>query len=266
KLMTYADTSANPVGLQRFKRFLQKPWKQKKQSFQFRLLHWVPGVAIPHRLPSGAWWLAENDSIGTALLWTGFEGQEYSLADLMILRGMTVLDIGAHKGFYTLLFSRKVGTQGRVVAFEPSKRERTRLNLHLKLNFCRNVTVINVALGEKEEETTLFVVEGPETGMNSLKPVGDDHRIHEETVKVCRLDSVLDGLGVNRVDFVKMDVEGGELGVLRGAPDLLERRPRPCVLAEISDFRTKSWGYAASEILRFLEGRQFHWFSLRPEG
>ncbi len=251
---------------QRFSAFLRKPWRQQKQSIAFRLLRWIPGMIIPHRLPSGAWWLAENDFMGGAVLWAGFEGQEYSLLEQMISPGMTVLDIGAHKGFYTLLFSGKVGSLGRVIAFEPSQRERRRLKLHIKLNSCRNVTVIGAALGEKEEESTLFVVEGAETGMNSLRPVGDDLRTHKQTVTVHRLDSILKTLGTNRVDFIKMDVEGGELGVLRGASDFLDHRPRPYLFAEISDLRTKQWGYEASEILRFMEKKQFHWFSVRDAG
>lgn len=254
------------TGLTRFTNFWKKPWKQKKQSFAFRYLRLFPGAFVPTRLPNGDWWFAENDFLGSALLWNGFENEEFALMERMISPGMTVLDIGAHKGFYTLLFSSKTGTHGRVLAFEPSKRERFRLHLHLKVNSCRNVQVFDFALGEKEGEATLFVVDGAETGMNSLQPVANNHSVHEETVAVRSLDTLLVDLHVERVDFVKMDVEGGELGVLRGASTLLDRSPRPYIFSEISDLRTKSWGYQASEILRFMENKRFQWFSPRPDG
>ena len=82
--------------------------------------------------------------------------------------GMTVLDIGAHHGYYTLLASRRVGPQGKVLAVEASSRERKRLGLHLRINGCRNVQLESRALGEAEGTGELFLVEGSESGCNSL--------------------------------------------------------------------------------------------------
>jgi FkbM family methyltransferase len=81
------------------------------------------------------------------------------------MAGMTVLDVGAHNGFYTLLASKKVGPSGRVIAFEPSPRERQRLLSNLWINRCSNVIVEPVALAEEDSVATLFVVSGAETRM-----------------------------------------------------------------------------------------------------
>jgi hypothetical protein len=85
-------------------------------------------------------------------------------------------------------------------------------------------------------------------------------------VEVVTLDSYLENAGIRRVDFVKLDVEGGELAVLQGAEKLLEQRPRPVILAEVQDIRTQPWGYRASEIVRFLSDKGYKWFSLSAEG
>ena len=238
--------------LRRIGAFLRKPWLQKKQSLGARYLRWLPHALLPIRLPIHAWWLAENDFIGAALLWEGFENVEYELAGRIIRPGMTVLDIGAHKGFYSLLFSRAVGPHGRVLAFEPSHRELTRLKCHLYINSCRNVQVFNFALGQSNGQAQLFVAEGPETGLNSLRPPSESVETHQETVSIRALDTVLNDEQIGKVDFIKIDVEGAELAVFSGAIDLLRRFPRPIILAEVSDLRAKQWGHSANDLLSFL--------------
>ena len=64
------------------------------------------------------------------------------------------------------------------------------------------------------------------------------------------------------MDFIKLDVEGAERDVLQGAERLLDRKPRPVILAEIQDVRTKPWGYRAKEIIQHLSHKGYKW--LRP--
>src|ERR1700722_2008665 len=130
----------------------------------------LPSIPVPVRLPFGSWWLARNDFVGAALFQGGFENIECSFVDRFLAPGMTVLDIGSHHGFYTLLASRKVGPQGKVIAVEASPRERKRLNRHLRINRCKNVAVESRALGEAKGVAELYLVSGVETGCNSLRP------------------------------------------------------------------------------------------------
>lgn len=68
------------------------------------------------------------------------------------------------------------------------------------------------------------------------------------------------------VDFMKLDVEGGELSVLQGAQRLLESAPRPVILTEVQDIRTQPWGYRAREIISFLSDKGYRWFSISADG
>jgi FkbM family methyltransferase len=200
------------------------------------------------------------------LLDESFENAEHRFVERFLRPGMTVLDIGANQGYYTLLSSMKVGPNGKVLAFEPSPREMHRLKLHLRLNHSKNVETISSALGAVTGTDELHVVLGTESGCNSMRPPEVSQPTDLVPVAVERLDDVLKARGVERVDFIKIDVEGAELSVLQGARELLRRSPRPVILAEVQDIRTKAWGYGAGEILSCLSELGYQWFEAKPTG
>ncbi len=213
--------------------FLRRPRRAQYISLASRARRVFPEMPIPLRLPFGAWWLAQTSALDDDLIHDGFEDAEIAFVERLLRLGMTVVDAGAHHGLYTLLASKCVGRDGRVIAFEPSPRERKRLRRHLWVNRCKNVDVQSCALGEERREADFFL----------------------------RADDVLEKLGVRQVDFIKLDVEGAELSSLRGACRTLASS-RPVILAEVQDLRTRPWGYAAREIIDFLERADYGWFAL----
>jgi FkbM family methyltransferase len=252
--------------LPRYWRFLQKPWREKARWADLRLRDAISRLPKPVRLPSGSWWLLRNDNLGRPLQEGVFETRERAFVARFLRPGMTVLDIGAHQGLYTLLASRKVGAAGKVFAFEPSHRERRALWLNIALNICTNVTVQSLAVGSCEGEADLFVVQGGETGCNSLRPPIVGSGIAPVRVRVTTLDGWLQSRMIPTVDFIKLDIEGGELEALKGAARTLNRRPRPVMLVEVQDVRTAPWGYRAREILTCVRDARYMWFKLLPGG
>jgi len=232
----------------------------------FRWLRYVPPLPVPMRVPRIGWWLARNDACGLAMISDSYETRERRFVESLLRPGMTVLDIGAHHGLYTLLASRTVGMRGRVLAFEPSPRERNSLLTHLRLNRCRNVDVEGVALGSKSGRGELFIVQGRETGCNCLRPPNVPEPTIKVSIPIDTLDSCLQRRGIDHADFMKIDVEGAELEVLRGATGLLKGRLRPIILAEVQDLRTAAWGYPAKEIVDFLRQYDYRWFHLEKTG
>jgi FkbM family methyltransferase len=252
--------------LVRLKKFLGMSARGKYLAVGVRVRRFLPGVPLPIPLPFGAWFLARNDYMSGAEMHGGFEPAERAFVSRFLRAGMTVLDIGAHHGLYTLLASKRVGPNGRVFAFEPSPREREALQWNVRLNRCKNVVIERLALGKEEGEGRLYVVQGHETGCNSLKPPAVSDITWAVPVRVSSLDQWLATHKVGNVDFIKLDVEGGELSVLQGAQKLLESAPRPVILAEVQDIRTQPWGYRASEVICFLSNKCYKWFSLSAEG
>ncbi len=222
-----------------------------------------PRLPIVLRVFPGVWWIAQDDAVSDQLF-AGFEYSERQFLQRLLEPGMTVLDIGAHAGLYTIVASKLVGTSGRVISFEPSPREGRRLRRHLWLNRCRNVTVADVALGEKEGHGDLLIVDGKETGCNSLHPgegiAGDPIRVRVRRLDDCRNEGMF-----TIVDVIKMDIEGGELSALRGARAVFQT-VRPVLLCEVEEARLAPWNYRGREIIDLVRDWNYQWFTLDCDG
>ncbi|PYT62377.1 MAG: hypothetical protein DMG35_07715 [Acidobacteria bacterium] len=251
---------------QRIRRFLASPMRSKYITLANRARRIFPGMPIPLRLPFGVWWLAEGSALDQELIYNEFEEMEMKFVKKLLRRDMTVVDVGAHHGLYTLLASKRVGWDGHVIAIEPSPRECVRLEKHLRLNRCSNVELVPCAAGEDPGEADLYLVDGFNDWCNSLRPPASAESVTTVRVQVRRLDDILSELEIPKVDFVKLDVEGAELSVLYGAMKLLQRESRPAMLVEVQDVRTRQWDYAAREILQFLIRMDYQWFAIAAKG
>jgi FkbM family methyltransferase len=218
------------------------------------------------RLPFGSCWMAEDDFCSHSILREDFEVAEWRLVERFLEPGMTVLDIGAHHGFYSLLASVKVGGTGRVVAFEPSPRERERLLRNLALNGYTNVQVEDCALAEAAGQQELIMVGGINTGCNSLRRPNVKEPTSAVAVRVETLDGYLAEHALPPVDFIKLDAEGAELAILKGAHTTLASRPRPLIQCELEEIRTRPWGYHPREVVVLLDAMGYRWFQPQSPG
>ncbi len=252
--------------MHKIQKFLAMPPKHKYIAVAQRLRRLFPRMPIPIRLPFGAWWVAQHSALDANILTIGFERAEIQFVDNFLKPGMTVLDIGAHHGLYTLLASKRVGRTGKVIAFEPSPRERERLGRHVRLNRCFNVKIEPFALGNSQSQADLYLTSGMNDWCNSLRKEAAGEVAKTERVDVLPLDDYLAKAAIDRVEFMKVDVEGAELGLLNGARKLLTSIHRPVILCEVQDVRTGPWGYAAKEILEYVDPCGYSWFKLGREG
>jgi FkbM family methyltransferase len=251
---------------QRIARFLALPGRKKYISIANHIRRLLPGTPIPWRLPFGAWWLAQDGDLDHKLADENFERAELRFVERLLRPGMTVLDIGAHHGLYTLLCSKYVGRKGQVIAFEASPRECRRLAKHVRINGCRNVRIEPHAVGSESGSADLYVVNGSCNWGNSLRAPVVFESTFKIPVQVCPVDDVLLELGISRVDFIKLDVEGAELSALKGTARLLRGVARPAILVEVQDIRTQPWGYPSRAIVEYLTRAGYRWFELGADG
>ena len=167
------------------------------------------------------------------LYFYGTHDERYVVTKLlkMIKPGDTCWDIGANIGFYTCLLAAQVEPAGAVVAYEPATRTYGYLHENVSLNQFANVTIINRGLGDKAEQRPLYYSEaGLTEGTASLKYT--DGRAVSERVTLDTIDNLVHELPVP--DFIKIDVEGYQLEVLRGGEHLLKTHA-PLIMAELKD-------------------------------
>ena len=188
-----------------------------------------------------------------------YEPQMCILFEKLLGRDGVAVDVGANVGAHTLTLSRIVGANGRVVAFEPNPDIREKLYRNVELNALSNVSVFDCALGESSDVLQLRVprkdsVEGSNPGLASLMALDTPHDCVDVTVR--RFDDVADELAIQRLDLIKIDVQGYEQQVLEGM-DASLRRFRPAVIFEFEEWAWKKSGSTWDGVYSQLSSLQY---------
>lgn len=164
--------------------------------------------------------------------------------------GEVFVDVGANIGAWTLAAAHAVGSEGRVLTFEPAPRVADTLRKTLRANRLRHVKLYEMALAESSGRRR-FSVERDNTGGSRLGLMSDDaHRSFEQIdVMTARLDDVVRSEKLPRLDVMKIDVEGFEYDVLRGSQDVLSSF-KPAMILETGHENAE----ARAGIQRLLSG------------
>lgn len=190
----------------------------------------------------------------------------YAVASLL-RPGMCFVDVGANEGIFTLLAARLVGDSGAVHAFEPSPREAMRLADNVALNGLANVHMHRAALGNAHGTAVLHVSDVEHPGHNTLG--GFVYRESKQTdsidVPVLTLDEVANQEGLERLDVLKIDVEGSETAVLQGARNVLQKF-RPALLTEAQDVSLRQMGSSVSELVDLLRQQSYEIWAFSESG
>jgi len=174
-----------------------------------------------------------------------------------VKEGMTIVDIGVNKGYFSLLFAKLMNDRGKVLSFEPDPDNCFWVRKSIQANGYRCIELFQYALSDKEGSVTFYL--GKKSGWGSVFPSS----LTEEkaiTVKTRKLDNVLKEEGMNKVDIIKIDVQGADLLVLKGAETTLKRQNIKLAM----DVDVKSLG-ERNQLFDFLESCGFKIFRIGKE-
>ncbi len=160
-----------------------------------------------------------------------------------IKKGMTVIDAGAYIGYYSLLASKLVGSKGKVYAFEPSPESLDLLHKNIQLNNCKNIQVFKKAVTDKTGHTTFYLSPHNLSGSSILRSPQNP----QIEVSTTTLD---EAVGDERVDFIKMDIEGGETRALKGMAKIIRNNPNLEMMIEVG---LAEVGSSLEEYIGFLQ-------------
>lgn len=196
-----------------------------------------------------------NELIDSAIYYEScFEPATTALINKFVKRGMIVLDIGANIGCHTLRMAKLVGETGRVIAIEPMDWAFSKLKYNIGLNNFKNIIVEKIAFSnvDKKRQSVHF--------RTSWTLDGSKQNNNEEGVNFLTLDSYIKKQQINRVDFIKLDVDGYEYKVLVGAKKTLQKFS-PLILIELGKYTLEGVGDSLENLLDLLISLNYSFYS-----
>jgi FkbM family methyltransferase len=204
--------------------------------------------------------------------WTPYlESEMLGLASL-VGPGSVCLDVGAAAGLYSFALSQLVGPSGHVHSIEPLQFAHPVWRRILGIQGLKNLSHYTIALDAEARPGVMSVPFGrrvPVTGRSfltgkssGLGPNAEFTRHEEVPVAVDTMDALIARTGVTRLDFIKIDVEGGELHVLRGGERTIKEF-KPALLIEIEARHTARYQYAPEDIVDWFTERDYAMYTWR---
>ena len=211
------------------------------------LLARVRSVEFPPRGIGGWRWLWR---FKFEFLMNWFEWESLVWTRRLVRPGMTVIDLGAHVGYYSRFLSKLVGPAGVVYAFEPNPENRAALRRNLDAPSYSNVEIVPCAISDREDTRKLFISLG-----HSNHSLIEGYTEAESFVEVpsISVDAFVAKRGIQSVDFVKMDVEGAESMALNGMRETIRNSPRLAVLVECCPHALKCVGSTPQKFMDLIE-------------
>jgi FkbM family methyltransferase len=224
-----------------------------------RLLPFVRGAWQKPRLRRrfGARFECElNEKVTRLIYYTGFDPKDCRIVRRLVRSGDVILDAGANVGFYSLLAAKWMRGNGAVHAFEPFPETARRFerNLELNSNLRSLVHLHRIALSDFNGKARMSVPDQSNQGCNHLGTTG------ECEVEVMTLDAFCEKQQLSRVDLIKIDVEGAEVALLKGAEQTI-RRFRPILMIEVNPATLQRSGYTARDVIEAIgrHGYRMHY-------
>lgn len=190
-----------------------------------------------------------DSTLSYLIYFSEFEKAEQHFTKVFLRQGDVFVDVGANIGLFSLIASRIVGEKGKVYAFEPARTTFRRLNENLELNNISNTKAIRRALSDKKGKQTLRVSLDGYDAWNSFGASLPGTHAVGETVDLVTLDQFCDEHDlVDRLNMVKIDVEGWEKYVLQGAEKILASERAPLLMVEFAKDCVRKAGTSCQEL------------------
>lgn len=183
--------------------------------------------------------------------------------DLFLKPDQVFIDGGANFGIYTVAASKIVGDNGSVLSFEPSIESFPILERNVKINQFDNVILFKSALSSEEGTSRLYHIDNAPNSYSLNSDSRSDTT--SEEVKTETLDGILNHHKIKQVDFIKLDVEGAEEEVLKGANSLL-RKSKPKVLFEMGSRNSSNAAGDTQGAWNYLKQLGYCFFMIQSDG
>lgn len=220
------------------------------------LIRVLPGVTASKKIgPYGPFKLNRRFAFSNFDAWGSNHNRGFQ-ACVEAAQDMTcVMDIGAHIGLVTLPLSGSIASDGTVFSFEPATANGAFLKEHLKSNHITNVEVITDLVGDVELEAVEFFESTADSGMNTIASLGSRRGYQASKKRQITLDQFCSDRNISP-ELIKIDTEGAEVGILKGAINTL-RTHRPIVYLSVHPRHIIELGSTVEELEELLQGLDY---------
>ncbi|MBB3188404.1 FkbM family methyltransferase [Microbacter margulisiae] len=214
-----------------------------------------------HKLDDNIKIILYKDSLLCKYIYFSFEETEIMFLRKFLSPGDCFYDIGANIGLYTLYAANIVGIQGTVYAFEPAPSTFSRLEKNIQLNSYSNVILENIGLSNSKEILPFHLSTNGYDAWNSFANLNELNNSNITNVHTITLDEYDETNQIQHIDLMKIDVEGWELNVLKGASKLLASTEAPVLLVEFTETNAFAAGYYCGELFDYVKSFGYNWYS-----
>ena len=235
--------------------------KWRASAFARKLCRHLPEKVLATTKDGRRLYVALSDWAGESIFFLG-KHEQFS-AEIFarhIKKGFVCLDVGANIGWHTTLMSRLSGSEGEVHAFEPVPPTFDDLKKNVALNGGgAKVFLNNFGLGDAESTAEIHLFDDLPSGHAALAgKTGESSTVFPVRIKT--LDSYLEEKNIERVDFIKVDIEGAEMMFLKGARKVFEQKTPPVIYMEMTLETSRAFGYMPHDLIVFLKNKASYQF------
>jgi FkbM family methyltransferase len=256
-LITKETTYYLGMILVRVGRYLRKYFYSEKKNDSYNIVIFFNKIKLK---------VNRNSYMGGMILWTGFHHlNEILYLNKFLKKDMTFIDIGANQGEFSLFAASKL-EKGLVISFEPLQKNLKSLKANIALNGFSNIIINEFGLSNKNEKLPIYTSEnkllhsGIHEGLSSIYKSSERSTL-EEIIEIKAFDEeYYDKL--ERLDFVKIDIEGAELFCLKGMEKTIKKF-KPQILIEINEETFNCAGYKKNDLITYIKGLNYSIFKIK---
>lgn len=206
-----------------------------------------------------------KDSYFCKLIYSSFEEAEINFIKSFLQPGDCFFDIGANIGLFSLHASPKIRENGCIYAFEPTPTTYERLQKNIILNNFKNIKTENIGMSYSVDTVEFHISNNGYDAWNSIVPLSELDNYSTINVNTNTIDNFIKSRMIKHVDLVKVDVEGWELNVLKGAAELMSRHDAPVLMVEFTEENAFSAGYYCGELFDYVKSFGYEWYLFNPK-
>ncbi len=218
------------------------------------LANWVKKIFLIKRktfpINDNQFFLDPVSNFGIRLLRDGHYEQDLTESITRTLKqGDTFIDLGGNEGYFSILGSKLVGSQGEVICIEPQQRLWEVITKNLQLNGCFNVRLVPFVVSDKRDEVELILTPSINTGSSGMVGNKRNSLWKKQATSSIILDDLLNE---KQIKLIKIDIEGFEFMALKGAVKMLDARKVDNIIVEFHPYQLSQLGQSEEEINKFL--------------